>query len=771
MNTQAIVGAAGSGKSTLLKQRIESGEHMLLTSTTGISAVNLGAGVTTINSALGFFDLRDLKRACDRGSVCKKFVQFARRGVKTLVIDEVSMLQGEALQLIHDSAESAERIVTTEPTGILLVADFCQLPPIGDRGPDGKSIQAQYAFEAPCWSCYEQNLTRLTKIWRQDDPRFLSALNLVRQGRSVDAAIDLKRAGVEFSNSQDEQFDGITLFAVNQQVDGFNARRLAQLPGEVVTIPSKRWGKERSEWKNIPECLELKDGALVMILANEPGRFSYVNGDLATFRVDDFLPCNSEPTYSVESKRGYKGSIPFVIRRNVSFNEPDEQALVSIFDQTSWGGKLASIDLESKQWMAIYLDYRGAHQMRGTPYYDPKERGIVIGEVEYMPLRIAYASSIHKCLVESTLVQKVHEGLVPLSQINVGDGLSHDHVVNNVLAINRTEREMCKLTTRDGYEVLCAEDHPFEVRGGDSVALRNLIPNEDEVRLSCGIVSSGHTVNPDLAWVLGALIGHFCSYDSGLQQPLKAILADYDIHVGIRGNGKGAFFTSRNFRNTLLGLGLRYETAHNKRVPHGIFTSSSKSIGSFLQGLYDTAGCVQRSGITLTTMSQHLAKEVQLLLLMLGIPSHRSVHPGITGPYSQVRISAWGVEGFKTKVGLSRTDRMKKLRNLEPKRIIRKFDGYDFVKSIEYLSIVVPMIDVELDGDHLFSANGIVTHNCQGLTLDNVQVDINHYWAGNPSMCYVALTRCRSIPGLRIVGDVGRLARRIKTDARVKKWV
>jgi ATP-dependent exoDNAse (exonuclease V) alpha subunit len=62
-------------------------------------------------------------------------------------------------------------------------------------------------------------------------------------------------------------------------------------------------------------------------------------------------------------------------------------------------------------------------------------------------------------------------------------------------------------------------------------------------------------------------------------------------------------------------------------------------------------------------------------------------------------------------------------------------------------------------------------HKVQGLTLDNVQVNVSHYWAGQSAMCYVALSRARSIEGLRVVGDVGRLARRIKTDSRVRRWV
>jgi hypothetical protein len=446
MNTECIIGSAGSGKSTLLRKRIEDGEKMLLTSTTGISAVNLGAGVTTVHSALGFYDLRSLQGAFKYGDIKRKFVTLAKKGIKTLVIDEMSMLQGEALQLIYQGACDARdllderassmeqasikdamgKVLTGEDaTGLLLVGDFCQLAPIGDRQVDGKCGVAQYAFEAPCWNGFEQNgsMTRLTKIWRQENEQFRSALNLIRAGRGVDGAIDLKSAGVQFEQCSDDQFNGITLFAVNQQVDGFNARRLAQLPGDVITIPSRRWGKERSEWKNIPQVLEVKDGALVMVLTNDSPEFRYVNGDLATFHVkttpisqvtNDELEYFSvtfpnkdcgQVSYEVETKRNYRGPIPFVIRNNVSFNEPTEPELKLTFESSIWGRRMSQYDSSDKVWKAIYIEYIDAHAMRGEPYYEPRERGVVIGEVEYMPLRVAYASTVHK--VQGLTLDKV----------------------------------------------------------------------------------------------------------------------------------------------------------------------------------------------------------------------------------------------------------------------------------------------------------------------------------------------------------------------------
>lgn len=403
MNTEAILGSSGTGKTTLLRRRItDNPNYALLTSSTGISAVNLGDGVTTIHSALGFYDLRSLQEAARYGKIKCKALELAEKGKENVVCDEISMFGAEYLQLVHDGFAEAAQVREDrglKSCGLIVCGDALQLAPV----PDDPKQPVKYFFEAPCWEHYESNLTRLTKIYRQDNLDFLAALHLARQGRGVDAAIALKKCGVEFAPYEDEQFDGITLFPVNAQVDSFNERRLAALQGKVVEIPSQRWGKERGEWKNIPQVLQLKDGALVMVLVNQPGMFQYVNGDLATFHAQDICSGDKESgsqfykEYTVETKRGYIGSIPMTTRRNISYSPCDSRE--DNFNNSSNGKRLNSVESNegrSKRWIAMYLDYVSVVTMRGECYYDPKERGTVIGEIQYMPLRLAYASSIYK---------------------------------------------------------------------------------------------------------------------------------------------------------------------------------------------------------------------------------------------------------------------------------------------------------------------------------------------------------------------------------------
>jgi ATP-dependent DNA helicase PIF1 len=62
-------------------------------------------------------------------------------------------------------------------------------------------------------------------------------------------------------------------------------------------------------------------------------------------------------------------------------------------------------------------------------------------------------------------------------------------------------------------------------------------------------------------------------------------------------------------------------------------------------------------------------------------------------------------------------------------------------------------------------------HKSQGLSLDRIQCDIRDQFFGQPAMAYVALSRCRTLAGLRIVGQRERFIRQCNTDARVRRWL
>ena len=435
LRTEALLGPAGTGKTTLLRQRLEDDpKYARLTATTGIAAVNLGAGVTTVHSALGFYDTRSAAFEYDAGRMTGKFIQMAKAGIKMLVIDELSMLSAQLLDIIYAAAEDAYKMAEAgayrvhyiddegkghwresngdDATGLLLTGDFCQLPPISTP-----SEPAEYAFKAKCWPLFEANMEKLTTVYRQTNPAMLEALRKVRAGRAVDAAIDLKKAGVKFVLTEDADFDGLTLFPTNKQLEGFNERRLAKLPGAAFSFESKRWGKQAPEWKNIPEALELKEGALIMCLSNQPVNYEYVNGDIGTVvrletalkydaDLGQFVPCDSgDPLRSVgqgvtiATRRNYTGGIGYITRHLMSYDPKEITTAEKAMQENEsavYKELYETLDFRSPAWLQVYDEYVVKMSARQLPYLDPKVDGVVIGAVSYMPLRLAYGSSFHK---------------------------------------------------------------------------------------------------------------------------------------------------------------------------------------------------------------------------------------------------------------------------------------------------------------------------------------------------------------------------------------
>jgi len=62
-------------------------------------------------------------------------------------------------------------------------------------------------------------------------------------------------------------------------------------------------------------------------------------------------------------------------------------------------------------------------------------------------------------------------------------------------------------------------------------------------------------------------------------------------------------------------------------------------------------------------------------------------------------------------------------------------------------------------------------HKSQGVSLDRAQIDIRDRFFQTPGMVYVALSRCRTLGGLRIVGQPERFITNCKIDERVRPYL
>jgi ATP-dependent DNA helicase PIF1 len=366
-----VNGTAGTGKTVLAQLFAERELGVIRCATTGIAAVNLGEG-STINSALNYYDTQSLRDNYVGGFLQATLRRLRRAGVRKILLDEKSMLdafqltyitraiddvnQGKRLEAVGEGDEAAEEADrdAPPPMGLILLGDFGQLPP----------VKAPFAFESAEWPRYAEHTVKLSTILRQTDQDFIRAIHYVRQGRINDALTWFTDA--KFEPVMDERFDGTTIFAKNDSVDRYNQLRLDACPGRPVSFEATRWGKQSSEWKQIPEHLNLKVGALAMILANrrypkddpddQPG-LMYCNGDL--------------------------GEIV------------DAQAQVAQV-RLKRTGHVVPVQRVTRDFL-IPLDPGRRKELReaGTPELI-KDRWEIAGQITYMPLRLAWGTTVHK---------------------------------------------------------------------------------------------------------------------------------------------------------------------------------------------------------------------------------------------------------------------------------------------------------------------------------------------------------------------------------------
>lgn len=373
ISTEFITGSAGTGKTTLLRKRIEEDPNYgIFSATTGIAAINLGAGVTTINSLLGFYNYESAKERFTEGWMTKKMCDLVRDGANRIIIDEVSMMDGRVLDKIYQSAlEATDR---GYPIGLVLTGDFCQLPPVMKTGEG-----TIWAFEADCWKEFSKNITRLTKIWRQDNPTFLNALNSFRAGKGIQGVEYLSETPAQWLPKEIEKFNGTTILPKNDMVDSYNQLRLNQLPTKPFQLKSYRWAIDprlTKDWDTIPYTSTFKEGALVMILSNDTESWCYANGSLATI-----LGLNTEKktvTLRIHHNK-MEINLPLLVRNSYRKEIPPR-----------WDG------VNKMEWPTT--PQMGMDRGDGVDktWYDVEKKKWVWGSIYYYPIRLAWATTVHK---------------------------------------------------------------------------------------------------------------------------------------------------------------------------------------------------------------------------------------------------------------------------------------------------------------------------------------------------------------------------------------
>lgn len=290
-----LTGKAGTGKTTFLNNfTAKTRKKYIVVAPTGIAAIN--AGGVTIHSMFGL-PLRPFLPTTERidGNLGNNIADLHQhfkyrkdklkllREVEIIIIDEVSMLRADVLDMMDFSLRHIRR--NQQKFGdvqMLFIGDLYQLPPVvRDENILSQYYASPFFFDSLALKELPLITIELTTVYRQKDEYFLDILNAVRDGRRDEIDFNLlnSRCNPDFE-PKDEPY--VYLTSHNRMADDINRRELERLPGQSFFYKAKVTGDFKDTQFPNDESLELRVGAQIMFIRNDASSDKrYFNGKLA----------------------------------------------------------------------------------------------------------------------------------------------------------------------------------------------------------------------------------------------------------------------------------------------------------------------------------------------------------------------------------------------------------------------------------------------------------------------------------------------------------
>lgn len=275
-----LTGGAGSGKTYLLNQYIEyAREHDIEVAVTASTGIAAThMNGMTIHSWSGLGIRKELSERDLDDLEGRQYLWKRFEKTKILVIDEVSMLHARQLDMIERIARTFKR--NEAPFGgmqVILCGDFFQLPPIAEMG-----TKNQFVDQSEAWKMLDIKICYLTEQFRQSDTKLTTILNEIRNNSVSESTMEYFRS--RYKKGFDETISPTKLYTHNENVDSINEAELGKLSSdtEVYTMSSRGNDTLIQALKKgclSPETLRLKVGAKVMFVKNNYEK-GYVNGTL-----------------------------------------------------------------------------------------------------------------------------------------------------------------------------------------------------------------------------------------------------------------------------------------------------------------------------------------------------------------------------------------------------------------------------------------------------------------------------------------------------------
>ena len=273
-----ITGKAGTGKTTFLhKFREETFKQIAVVAPTAVAAIN--AGGTTIHSFFHLPFTPYLPSPTGQSSLISRIKmnkthRTVIRELEVLIIDEISMVRADVLDAI-DAVLRTIRYRRNEPFGgvqMIFIGDMHQLSPVAKTNEwsiISDYYQSAYFFHSHVIQKHPPVYIEFDKIFRQSDNQFVKLLNEVRNNSLSAEGISMlnSRYSPNFNPPAEDNY--ITLTTHNYSADEINSAELNKLKTSAHEFQASINGDFPENAFPVEELLELKEGAKVMFVKND----------------------------------------------------------------------------------------------------------------------------------------------------------------------------------------------------------------------------------------------------------------------------------------------------------------------------------------------------------------------------------------------------------------------------------------------------------------------------------------------------------------------
>lgn len=381
-----LTGPAGSGKTFLLNKYIdylkENKINPSVTASTGIAATHLNG--RTIHSWCGIGINEKLTDSQIENLKAKEVLSYRIISAKVLIIDEISMLNARRLDLIDYVCKAFRQDL--RPFGgmqVILCGDFFQLPPVARGEEDDR-----FVTESNIWNNMDIKICYIEEQHRQNDEKFLEILNDIRKNTASHKTYNILRQ--RMNKQINSKIRPTKLHTHKMDVDAYNNIELSKLKAMEFAYDMYSEGAPyliqslKDHYCLAPETLKLKVDAIVMFVKNNFAK-GFVNGTLG---------------------------------KVVGFDENDGYPIVEIFS----GEQIIAYP---EKWII-------------------EEGGEVAASVSQVPLRLAWAMTVHKsqgmslnCAeIDLSKTFEFGMGYVALSRVRSLDGIKLVGINELALKVN-----------------------------------------------------------------------------------------------------------------------------------------------------------------------------------------------------------------------------------------------------------------------------------------------------------------------------------------------